>query len=300
MKTIEIAKVNSLIEKNPTKLIDKEEKRLGKEIFKIAKLIKKQKKKILLISGPSSSGKTTSSFLLRESLKKLNLNSTVINLDDFYYNRDEIPLREDGLPDLESFDALDKTKILNCLSSILLNKDTKVPQFDFVNGKRKKQERKILGSGSDIIIVEGLHALNPQITEGLDSSKIFKLYLNCETTFSTCRGVLDGDNLRLLRRIIRDERDRGRNFETTLLDWKEVCLGEEKNIKPFKKDANYILDTTFIYEPLLYKDLIFVKTPKECNDKMENILKVLTHAHSIDKSIVPENSLLREFIGKEN
>jgi uridine kinase len=296
---IDIEKINKLADENPYKLVEEAEKKYSSQLMEIANEISVRGQRIVLIAGPSSAGKTTSSFRLKEELKKLGIGSHTLNMDQFFLDMDTLPLREDGKPDIESICALDVDTVRRCFNEILQTGKTKTPQFDFVTHKRKKEWLDCELKEHEIIIMEGLHALNPKIVEGLEVDKILRIYLCCDENF-VCgeKTILYPRQLRLLRRIARDERERECPIEDTIEMWEEVCRGEDKNITPFKKSADYLLNTLHAYEPLLYKQILL--------DKFQNLghigqiavyLEKFKYCSTLDPKILPENSLIREFVG---
>ncbi len=296
---IDIEDINELAKENANKLITDAENLYRSNIEEIASLIKSKKKKIVLISGPSSAGKTTTSYNLRKALNIIGVASHVLNMDDFFKNTDQIPLNDDGNPDIEGLCAIDTDCIKKCLGEVLQTGETMIPQFDFVTHKRRDEWLKCKLVGNEIIIMEGIHALNPEIIKGLDDSKILRIYLDCETSFYYNNEIiLRARNLRFLRRIIRDKRDRGVSIEKTISMWKDVCSGEDKNIKPFKSSADVIINTVFKYEPLLYSTLLKKEFLKfKDNFTISSFLQVFDKCETVPYDLIPNDSLLREFIG---
>lgn len=296
---VPVEKINQKVSENVYKLVDAGESAYLEQIKEASKQIKEQNKKIILISGPSGSGKTTSSYKLQEQLKAIGINSYVLNMDDFIRDLETIPLREDGQPDIEGIVALDVETVRACLNDILATGKTMVPGYDFKTHKRKKEWKECSISTSDIVIMEGIHALNPQITDGLDKNKIFKIYVHCNTDFTfEDKVVIEARELRLLRRLVRDELTRHVSIEETFKLWDHVCIGEEKNIRPFKKDADFFINSTHFYEPQLYKAVLFeVFKDMEELPEIAKFLKKFNLLSFVDVSFVPKDSLLREFIG---
>lgn len=296
---IDLGTINLLSRNDVRSLVLDAETLYKNNILEVARFIKENDKKIILISGPSSAGKTTTSYNLRKALNGVNISSHVLNMDDFYKNPKDIPLRADGERDIESVRALDVECIKNCLNDILTKGETLTPRFDFVELKRKDEWIKCQLKDNEIIIMEGIHALNPQIISGLDKSKIVKIYLDCQTSFYyKDELVLNNRNLRFLRRIIRDERDRNVPIKKTMQLWESVCAGEDENIKPFMVNADIIINTVFKYEPLLYKTLLENEFKEFKDDKIiENFLKVFNLCETISPDLIPNDSLIREFIG---
>lgn len=273
-----------------------EEGKYLNQVKEIATNILRYKKRIILMAGPSASGKTTSSFLLQNELSKLGVSSHVMNMDEFFLDADTIPL-VDGKPDIEGICALDVTTIKKCLGEILLNGRTKTPSFDFATHKRKRTWVDVSLHNNEVVLLEGIHALNPCIIEGLDVSRIHRIYVHCSVEYIKDNNLLlNGRDLRLIRRMIRDARDRQCSASETLSLWKNVCIGEEKNIAPFIEKADQFLNTAHAYEPMIYKSMI--NGFKDLDSL--TLLKIKNKLHDfepIDGAIVSPNSVIREFIG---
>ncbi len=301
MKELYIDEINELAKENVTKLISLAEDEYVKSLQKTAQKIVDKGIKIVLISGPSSAGKTTSSFRLQQALMRLGVTSHVLNMDNFFIDRYMLPLRDDGEPNIEDICALDVDTIRQCLGEILQKNETKTPEFDFVTHTRKEKWVDCVLKGNEIIIMEGIHAHNPRIVEGLDAHKIFKIYLDCDSQIVIRDyDVLSSKEIRLLRRMIRDERDRKVPYLESIEMWQEVCKGEDKNIKPFKPFADVVIDTLHSYELLLYKDVVASKIKKFDKDKtIAKFLTIFDFCYTVDENLVPKDSLLREFIGKK-
>ncbi len=301
MKELNIDEINDLAKENVVKLISLAESEYVKSLQQTAEKIVKKGIKIVLISGPSSAGKTTSSFRLQQALLNLGVESHVLNMDNFFMDLYKLPLREDGEPNIEDICALDVDTIRKCLGEILENNETKTPEFDFCTHTRKKEWVDCKLNGNEIIIMEGIHAHNPKIVEGLNNDRIFKIYLDCDSKIIIRDyDVLSSKEIRLLRRMIRDERDRKVPYLESIEMWKEVCKGEDKNIKPFKPYADVVIDTLHSYELLLYKDVVADKIKKFEKDKtIAKFLTIFDYCYTVDEKLVPKDSLLREFIGKE-
>lgn len=297
---VNVEDINTKNSENVYKFISRGEEAYSDQISDIAEQIKLQNKKIVLITGPSSAGKTTSSFKICEELEKQNLNSFVINMDNFFKDLNTVPFLPNGERDMEGIVALDTVTIRKCLNDILTYGKTMLPQFDFKTHKRKADWVECNLNNNEIVILEGIHALNPEISLGLDVNKIYKIYVHCNTDFYyNNTPLLQARQLRLLRRLIRDERERHAPIEETLSLWKSVCEGEDKNIRPFKQNADYFLNSTLFYEPSLYKSILLDKFKQiKDNEQIDMLLEKLKLFSIVDESLVPQFSVVREFIGK--
>lgn len=265
-------------------------------------VLNKENYKVVLMSGPSSSGKTTSSMKLSLYLKSLGLNPTHLSLDDYFHERVETPLGANGKPDFESLKAIDVKLFDTQISKMLKGIKVTVPTYNFVEGK-KEYKRTVQIKENDILIIEGLHALNDEILTNIPKKQKFKIYLSPLTYLS-----IDNDNrismtdLRLLRRMVRDNRTRGYNPSKTLNAWRDVRDGEEKYVFPFQDSADVMFNTSLAYElavlktfaePLLYtidKDDPEYETAKRLLNLLKNVLPLPSES-------VPKISILREFIG---
>lgn len=265
-------------------------------------VLNKDDYKVILLSGPSSSGKTTTSMKLSLYLKSLGLNPTHLSMDDYFLERDETPLGPNGKPDFESLNALDIKLFDNQISKLLKGTKVTVPTFNFISGK-KEYKRTIQMQKNDILIIEGLHALNENILKNIPKKNKFKVYISPLTYLN-----IDDDNrismtdLRLLRRIVRDNRTRGYSPSTTLNNWEDVRKGEEKYVFPYQDNANVMFNTSLAYElgvlktyvePLLYT----VKADDPEYLTARRLLELLKCVLPISSESVPQISIIREFIG---
>ena len=274
------------------------------KILDQVKEIKKSgyKIKIVLISGPSSSGKTTSCYKLAMYLVSFGLTPKVISMDNFFKERTETPKKANGEYDFESLDALDLKLFNKTLKDLLDGKTVKMPTFDFYSGEKKFKDEMILAK-TDILLIEGIHALNPKLLPDIPREYKYKVYLSPLTAIN-----IDKDNRmsttdnRLLRRMIRDNRTRGYNVSRTLDLWDDVREGEEKYVFAYQDEADYVFNTSLIYEfcvlktyvlPLLYS----VKSDDKNYNEAVRLMKVLNVFLPIPSEAIPADSILREFIG---
>lgn len=265
-------------------------------------VLNKDNYRIILLSGPSSSGKTTTSKKLSLYLKSLGLNPTHLSLDDYFHERDETPLGPNGKPDFESLQAIDVKLFDSQVSKILKGNKVTVPTFNFVDG-RKEYKRVVELKENDILIIEGLHALNEELLTNVPKKQKFKIYLSPLTYLS-----IDNDNrismtdLRLLRRMVRDNRTRGYNPSKTLAAWQDVRDGEEKYVFPFQDNADVMFNTSLAYELAVLKPyaepLLFTISEDDPGyETAQRLLSLLKNVLPIPSESVPQVSILREFIG---
>lgn len=258
--------------------------------------------KMVLLAGPSSSGKTTTARKLSLYFKGFGLNPKVISLDDYFKEREESPKREDGKYDFESIEAIDLELFNNHMSKLLAGEEIIMPTFNFVTGK-KEYDKEMKLEENDIIIIEGLHCLNERLTSSIAKENKFKIYVSPLTELNIDRHnrVSSSDN-RLLRRLARDYRTRGYTPEQILDAWSNVRMGEEKYVFPFQDEADYIVNTANIYEiavlktyvePLLYN----VSPNSKYYEDAKRLLDLLRLFLAIPDKYVPDDAILREFIG---
>lgn len=292
--SVDVNLINFQNEHSTLELIDKCESSFINQIDDlISDLLSLPEIKIILLTGPSSSGKTTTANLIASKLTSCNIPSTVISMDDFFIDRDITPILEDGTYDFENVNTIDIPLFKSFLKEILQSNKSKMPRFNFVEGKRIGfEEIEIKENG--IIIIEGIHALNP-IFINSHENEIYRVYVSPNTNFTiNNKVVLKPNELRRMRRLIRDYFHRGMTVNQTLELWGNVCLGEEKYIKPFKHTANFWIDSTHNYEPLLYKKYLppILNDDSICNE----IKNSLTFFSEIEIEFLPNNSLLMEFL----
>ena len=277
---------------------------MNNKILDQVKAIKKtgNKVKVVLIAGPSSSGKTTSCSKLAMYLHSFGLTPKMISMDNFFKERVDTPRKENGDYDFECLEALDLKLFNKTIKDLLDGKKTKMPTFDFYTGEKKFKTEMTLAP-TDILLIEGIHALNPKLLPDIEKEHKYKIYLSPLTAVNIDRDnrVYLTDN-RLLRRMIRDNRTRGYNVSDTLKLWKDVRIGEEKYIFPYQDEADYVFDTALIYEfcilktyvmPLLYS----VKRDDPNYSEALRLMKVLNVFLPIPSEAIPADSILREFIG---
>ena len=285
-------------------LIRMSETLMNNRIVDQVKDIKKsgRKVKIVLIAGPSSSGKTTSCSKLAMYLRSFGLTPQMISMDNFFKDRTDTPRKENGEYDFECLEAIDLKLFNKTIKDLLEGKKVKMPTFDFYSGEKKFKTEMIL-KDTDILLVEGIHALNPKLLADIPKENKYKVYLSPLTAVNIDRDnrMSTTDN-RLLRRMIRDNRTRGYNVSQTLALWDDVREGEEKYIFAYQDEADFVFNTSLIYEfcvlktyvlPLLYS----VRSDDPNYSEAVRLMKVLNVFLPIPSEAIPEDSILREFIG---
>ena len=276
-----------------------------KRYSQIADMICQRGAKAVMLAGPSSSGKTTSANRLAIQLRVHGKKPILMSLDDYYINRDEILPGPDGKRDLEHINTLDTALFRQDMARILQGEEVELPSFNFKTGCREWRGHKLKLQPDSVIIVEGLHGLNPaMLPEQVDQNLIFRLYISPLLPLN-----LDNHNriptsyLRLLRRTVRDYETRGSSVQNTLSMWDSVRRGEERWIFPYQEEADVIFNSSTLYELAVLKKHIFplltaVEPEDECYDEVQNIVKILNFVIEADvDDEIPPTSLVREFIG---
>ena len=263
-------------------------------------------KRIVMIAGPSSSGKTSSSLRIALQCKVLGLKPKVIELDNYFVDRDHTPKDEDGNYDFESLYAMDLEFLNKQLNELLEGKEVEIPRFDFKTGNRIFEGNKLRLEDKDILIMEGIHALNPEMTSTVDNSRIFRVYVSALTSLNIDENnnMSTSDN-RLLRRMVRDNRVRGITPEETIMRWNSVRRGESKNIFPFQENADALFNSALIFElPMLkyYAEPLLRRIAPNSPAYTEavRLLKFLDYIVELQPSeiaAIPPTSIMREFIG---
>lgn len=296
---------NQAIDANhSTDIINISEALQEKKIAKIAEEIASRKGvKLVLLAGPSSSGKTTSCKRLSIQLAVNGLKPLQISLDDYFVDREKTPKDASGEYDYESIYALDLDLINEQFNALFRGEEVELPKYDFQSGKSKKSGNKLKMNDNNVLVVEGIHALNPELTAHIPQEQIFRVYASALTTI-----LLDNHNYipttdnRLLRRIIRDYKYRGVSAQATIHRWPSVRAGENKWIFPFQENADAMLNTAMLYELAVIKtqaEPLLQQVPENCEEYAEayRLLKFLKYFKGIPYNNLPPTSLLREFLG---
>lgn len=274
-----------------------------KNIAEIAGRIKKEDKKVILIAGPSSSGKTSFSHRLSIQLRALGLCPHPIAIDNYFVNRENTPKDEDGKYDFECLEAVDVKQFNEDMSRLLEGEEIQIPTFNFLLGKREYKGNTMKLKESDVLVIEGIHGLNPKMSAGLPNDSKFKIYISALTQLNVDEhnriSTTDG---RLIRRIVRDTRTRGNSAQTTIAMWDSVRRGEEQNIFPYQEEADMMFNSALIYELSVikpYVEPLLFAIPREAKEYQEakRLLKFLDYFLGVGSENIPNNSILREFVG---
>ncbi len=275
-----------------------------KRIASVADAIKNRPEvKMVLISGPSSSGKTTTCKRLSVQLGVLGYHPVQISVDDFFVERDETPKDKNGKYDFEALEAVDLPLFNKTLADLIAGERVELPTFDFANGTKLWTGKSIQLDEKSIMVIEGIHCLNPKLTEQVPDEVKFKIFVSALTSISIDRQnpIPTTDN-RLIRRIVRDYNYRGYSAVETLRRWRSVRNGEEKNIFPFQENADEMINTSLIFELGVlkpYATAILNEVPETCVEYAEatRLLKFLSFFKTIPEVAIPGTSILREFVG---
>ncbi|MBR4850950.1 MAG: nucleoside kinase [Tidjanibacter sp.] len=279
------------------------EKKLAQVADQVAEENRTRGAKVILVSGPSSSGKTTFSKRLGIQLRILGLEPVMISLDDYFLNRDQTPRDESGDYDFETINALDIPTFNDHLMRLLAGESVEIPRYDFISGTRQWDGHTLTLGPRSVLVVEGIHALNPRLTAQVPDHFKFRIYLSCFTSISMddLSRIATTDN-RLIRRIVRDNAYRGADATSTLKRWQSVRRGEEKHIFPYQENADVMFNSSLFYEiPVLKRHIIplLYNVPDTVEEygEAQRLLKFLDNFCEYDEAEIPPTSLLREFIG---
>ena len=300
-----VAEMNGVISQgNATHMILAHEAMMEKKIGDIAGEIAARKDvRFVMIAGPSSSGKTTFSHRLSTQLLACGLHPHAIATDNYFKNRSETPLDQNGQYDFESLGAMDVEQFNADMTRLLRGETVEIPQFNFNMGVREYNGDYLTLGAQDVLVIEGIHCLNDQLSYSLPKESKYKIYISCLTTLNVDdHNYIPTTDARLLRRIERDARTRGYSARATIQMWPSVRRGEENNIFPFQDSADMIFNSALIYEIALLKPFVeplLFGVPKDCEEYIEakRLLKFLNYFLPIPADDVPKTSLMREFIG---
>lgn len=276
-----------------------------KKIAQIADMIafNEDKKKVILIAGPSSSGKTTFAKRLSIQLRVNGLRPVTVSLDDYFVNREKTPKDEDGEYDFEALEAIDIELFNKHLSKLIDGEEVDVPIFNFPKGSRENHTRKLKIDDDQLLIIEGIHGLNDQLTVSIPKSKKFKIYISALTSMNIDdHNRIPTTDTRFIRRIVRDHQFRGCSAINTINRWPSVRRGEEKNIFPFQEESDVMFNSSLIFElgvlKILAEPLLMeIDQSQPEYSEAKRLIEFLSNFLPIDSKEIPTNSIIREFIG---
>jgi uridine kinase len=306
-KTIKVSDVNNFAKHNTSQFFLDCDEDYEKKIKEIVARIKNDDlhSKLIMMSGPSSSAKTTTSFKIKSELKALGIDAITISMDDFFKKKEDTPLLPNGCRDFESLQAIDLDLLQTTLSDLIYKGSADLPIFSFRGGGRSTKTRHVEFVTDNVTIVEGLHALDNRVTELIPQENILKLYVSVSSDFvdDGNQVILSARDIRLLRRTIRDFKFRSSSPEHTFETWDSVCQGEDMYIRPFKKNADITFNSVFKCEPCIY--LPIATELLSCIDqnsiyfeKADRIIKALSKFETMPEQIIPGTCVLREFLGE--
>lgn len=306
LKINSVGELNSAIRHgNVSQLIEMAETMQMQNIFEIGQQIIQdiENIRVLLIAGPSSSGKTTFSHKLSIFFKINGIEPVTLATDDYFVGRDQTPVDENGNYDFESIRCVDLERLDQDIESLIQGKVTETPIFDFIKGERKKETRRMVMNKNQILVIEGIHCLNELIAANIPKKNKRRLYMSVLTQLNLDRyNPISSTDNRLIRRITRDKATRNTSPAETIMRWESVQRGENINIYPYQENADFFCNTSLIYEmavlkPFIEPELLKIATDQKAYNEARRLLTILDFMRPIDASLVPPNSLLREFIG---
>ncbi len=269
-------------------------------IYAAAKEIISSGKHIIMLTGPSATGKTTTSKKIAEKISAMGKKAEVVSMDNFFKNPEDYPRLADGTKDYENVSAVDIELMNRCLEELIGKGKAKFPEFDFKT-ERRIEDAFELEIGDGVVIVEGIHALNPVALGTLPRDAVFTVYAGLREEYSRLgQRVFSTRDIRMVRRMIRDHKHRGHTPQKTISMWANVCEGEDKYIKPYKPNADLLLDTSFSYEILVMNSAL-KNLPDQLDDGTpeaeiyNRVVKALSSCGYIPEGYIPTNSMLREF-----
>lgn len=303
-----VYRLNTAIENDNIKdVIMLDEALHEKKIANIADDIAKNRNiKMILIAGPSSSGKTTFAQRLGLQLRINRIKPVTISVDNYFVERDQTPIDEDGKYDFENIEAIDLDLFNDHLTKLLNGEEIEMPEFDFHVGTKRYNGKKLRLEKDEVLVIEGIHCLNDKLTSSIPKDQKYKVYISALTVLNMDRyNRISSTDTRLVRRIVRDYQFRGYSAKQTIATWYMVNRGEEKNIFPYQENANVIFNTSLIYElgvlKNIAKPLLEEITPEEPEyAEARRLLNMLKYFKSIPAEYVPANSLIKEFVGGGN
>lgn len=273
-----------------------------RKLMEITTEIVEQNKRFVLISGPSSAGKTTTSKRLGVHLKVFGKNIFTIAMDDFYKNRIDTPKKADGSYDFECVEALDLPYFQTVLQDMLNYKPVKLPIFDFTTGTRKYRDEEFVMKDNTVVIIEGIHGLNPIMKQYVDMTQAYRLYINALTHLNIdAQNYIMTNDYRLIRRIARDQKTRGRSAEEIIMFRESVAEGEYQYIFPYQEESDAMMNTSLMYELAILKkevepSLKAVPSDSPAAYDAKRLLKILDYVQAGDTSCIPRSSVLQEFL----
>lgn len=285
-------------------IIQIEEALHAKKIVEIADEIERKKDvKIILIAGPSSSGKTTFAKRLSIQLRVNGITPHVIGMDDYFVDRTRTPIKENGELDFESINALDLELLNSDLTKVLNGEEIEPPKYNFITGRSERSYRKLQLLEDEVLIMEGIHGLNDKLTQSVPFNQKIKIYVSALNNLNVdYHNRIATSDSRKIRRIMRDSATRGHTAEQTILMWDSVHAGEKKNIFPFQENADFMFNSILTYELGVFKEKVLallkrIHKQSAAYPEAQRLIQIVEQVYFIKEELVPRNSILREFIG---
>lgn len=300
--------ISARVQSDPTAFIAAEEQRYRDNVRRVAAHLADTMpgRCLVMLSGPSSAGKTTTANNLKRELAVLGRQASIISLDDFYRGYGKAPQLPDGSFDYESIEALDLPQLQNCMNELLGDGVTQLPRFDFNTHQPAPETYELRIADNSVVIFEGIHALNPVLEEHVPLDNVFKLFINVMSRVydETDEKLLLRRDLRLCRRMLRDYQFRSSSIENTLDMWRQVVRGENLYMFPYVDTANAVFDTTHAYEPSMIGPRLLpllkdVPADSRHAETVVHLIDALSRFAPLSEDLLPEDALLREFVGPD-
>ena len=291
--------------RDPEACVEEEDRRYFQQLESLARYLAVglDSHCLVMLSGPSSSGKTTTALLLRDQLRELGVDAYVVSLDNFYRGRYLAPVLEDGSFDYEALEALDLEQLQRCMLELVRDGATMLPLYDFSMGAPAPERQELRIAHDSVVIFEGIHAINPLFERHLPQENFYKVFVNTISPIYDKEGkFLARRELRLIRRILRDDRFRASPVENTLDMWQQVVRGENLYMFPYVDTVDFLIDTTHAYEPCVFAGEVLPLLRSVASSHPQaavagRIAAALEQVAGIPTALVPPESLLREFLG---
>lgn len=302
---LQLSDVNRRMAEDPAEFVREECARYLDEVEEVAAWLNNVnvRRRVLLLSGPSSSGKTSTANLICQSLRRDGADAYVVSLDDFYLGRGMAPRLPDGSFDYESPEALDLPQLSHCIRELLEEGHTFLPQYDFPAGRPKEEKRELTLEHRSVVIFEGIHALHPKLREQLPQKHVKRLLIHAQSEFYDGeRQILSQREIRFIRRMVRDERHRDSSAAQTLDMWPQVVHGEEAYLFPHVDCADMVVDTTHAFEPCLFVDravplLRSIAADDPHYDMIAELKEDMARFVPVSPALLPADSIMQEFLG---
>lgn len=304
-RTLRVTEINERLKTDPQCMIEDECARYLANVRRVAEHMASRMtgRCLVLLSGPSSAGKTTTANNLKRELEARGRQASIISLDDFYRGKGQAPLLPDGSYDYESIEALDLPLLQACMKELLTDGVTQLPRFNFNTREPEPQKQELRIADNSVVIFEGIHALNPMLEDHLSGDNVFKIFINVMSrVYDGEETLLTRRDLRLCRRMLRDYQFRNSSIENTLNMWRQVVRGENLYMFPYVDTANAVFDTTHAFEPALLAPRLLPllrEVPKDSpyTQTIAHLTDALSQFCSLSAEGLPTDSLLWEFIG---